>query len=677
MDFFEHQAAARRKTGLLGVLFGLAVLGIVFGVYAAVRLVMRFGLSHSEELSGALPPDASFWDPQVFLPVAILVTLFITIASAAKTASLSGGGGAVARMLGGRAVARDTTDAAERRLLNVVDEMAIASGVPVPEVYVLEREEGINAFAAGHSPRDAAVAVTDGTLRLLNRDELQGVVAHEFSHILNGDMRLNVRLIGVVFGILALGIFGRILLQGGGRGRRGGGAIAIGGLMLMLIGYIGTFIGRLIQSAVSRQREYLADSAAVQFTRNPRGLAGALKKIGGHAYGSRIETPKADQARHLFFSPGRPFGLLEGLMQTHPPLIARIKRIDPSFDGNFPVIASDAGLAEDARDRAGAAGFGGTAMVAASGLANESAATIDPRDVVGQVGSPDGAHLVFSAALLESISADVREAVRVPHRAALAMLALLLDPDPANRERQQHALQPITPAAFLAELDEMRALLEGLPAQARLPLADLALPALKRLSPQETDRLIARARLLVMADQRVTLFEFCLQWLLAFRLVHTRRRPRVIAFSQPGAVRNEILALLAALAYAESAGAAENASALASESAGAQATIAAAWRAGLARWPEMARSMPALPSAAPSFDEVGQALHRLALASPEVKRLVIDACAHAALQDRSVTLGELELLRVISISLDCPLPPFLPEEPGPVAAASEAEANRG
>ncbi len=242
----------------------------------------------------------------------------------------------------------DSTDPDERRLLNVVEEMAIASGLPVPPVYLLENEPGINAFAAGHTPGDAVIAVTSGTLRRLSRDELQGVIGHEFSHILNGDMRLNIRLMGVLFGILVIGIVGWIIFRSSfgsptrcpddDDDRKGFNPIPLIGLALYVIGYVGVFFGNLIKAAVSRQREFLADASAVQFTRNPDGLAGALKKIGALAEGSQIQDPHAEEASHLFF--GKAVGGLDhffGLLASHPPLVERIRRIDPSFTGDFSI----------------------------------------------------------------------------------------------------------------------------------------------------------------------------------------------------------------------------------------------------------------------------------------------------------------------------------------------------
>ena len=602
MNFFEQQTRARRKSATLAVLFGIAVLGIVCAVYVAVRFAMQYAELHDgQEMRTA---DFVFWDSGVFVSVAVVVIVFIAVASAFKIASLRRGGSAVAEMLGGRLVARDTRDPAERRLLNVVDEMAIASGVPVPQVYLLEREGGINAFAAGHRPSDAAIAVTRGTLRLLDRDELQGVVGHEFSHVLNGDMRLNIQLIGIIFGILAIGIFGRILARSGGRGRRSGGAIALAGVFLILIGYIGTLVGRLIQAAVSRQREFLADSSAVQFTRNPLGIGGALKKIGGYALGSRIETPKADQARHIFFSPGRALGFFGGLLATHPPLLERIQRIDPSFDGRFPRIEARLSDEEAARwsrlDEAPAAGALGAAA-ATRESAQKTAAELgrDPSRILHQVGRLNDATLLASEALLSELSPAVREAGSSPERASFVMLALLLAGDERERERQWAALKPIMPPKDIALLAATYPLVGGLPRRSRLPLVDLALPALKQLPATEIDRFLGRVQMLIRVDESLTLFEFSLHWLLSWRLVRERRRPKLVAYSSLSHLRREVTTVLAALAYAEWRPREPGESGEAGAAAGPGA--AQAFRAGVERIPEIrGATVPPAASHAPS-----------------------------------------------------------------------------
>jgi Zn-dependent protease with chaperone function len=284
MNFFEHQEAARRNSRRLVVLFALAVIAIVIAVNVAATVLFQMfaapvGLRWQ---SGSLPNGFYFTNTVVVLGLIFGGTLL-------EMNRLKAGGVAVAQMVGAREVDTSTRDLLDRRLVNIVEEMAIASGVPMPRVFVMDAETSINAFAAGHSIDDAIVAVTRGTLTRLSRDELQGVIAHEFSHILNGDMRLNLRLIGVLYGLLIVALAGRFLLELGGRSRGGGdrssgSAIAVlvaAGLALWVLGYIGVFFGRLIKAGVSRQREFLADASAVQFTRNPDGIGGALRKIAG------------------------------------------------------------------------------------------------------------------------------------------------------------------------------------------------------------------------------------------------------------------------------------------------------------------------------------------------------------------------------------------------------------
>lgn len=343
MDFFGQQARARTKTTALVLYFVLAVIVIVAAVYAASLLILHFTQLPVD--AGAPAALASWrsiapWDPQLFGGV-VVGTLGVVLAGAAyKFLRLARGGSEVAEELGGRLLAADPTNADERRLRNVVEEMALAAGVPVPKIYVLDNDAGINAFAAGHSAADAAIGITRGGMSLLTRDELQGVIGHEFSHLLNGDMRLNIRIMGVLFGIVCLTVIGRVLLyaRGGGRGR---GPMVLLGVALLVIGALGVLFGRLIQAALSRQREMLADASAVQFTRNPAGLAGALRKIG--SVGARIDSPHAGEASHMFFENGLGKPAF-GWLATHPPLAERIRAIDPSWDGRFDTVDSAAGL---------------------------------------------------------------------------------------------------------------------------------------------------------------------------------------------------------------------------------------------------------------------------------------------------------------------------------------------
>ena len=340
MDFFGQQARARTKTTALVLYFVLAIGFIVAAVYAASLLILHFTEVPAD--AGAPVALASWrsiapWDPQLFGWV-VVGTLAVVLAGAAyKFLRLARGGSEVAEELGGRLLAAEPTDADERRLRNVVEEMALAAGVPVPKVYVLDRDSGINAFAAGHSAEDAAIGITRGGMTQLTRDELQGVIGHEFSHLLNGDMRLNIRIMGVLFGIVCLTVIGRVLLYSRGGGSRGRAPMVLLGVALLVIGALGVLFGRLIQAALSRQREMLADASAVQFTRNPAGLAGALRKIG--SVGARIDSPHAGEASHMFFENGLGKPVF-GWLATHPSLAERIRAIDPAWDGRFDAVGT-------------------------------------------------------------------------------------------------------------------------------------------------------------------------------------------------------------------------------------------------------------------------------------------------------------------------------------------------
>ncbi|MBS0571612.1 MAG: M48 family metallopeptidase, partial [Proteobacteria bacterium] len=325
MNFFAQQERARAHTQRMLVLFVLAVACIVAALDAV--LYLAFGASGH----GAHPGFGAvmFWN-------SVLVVGIIGGCSMYKITALRGGGGVVARQLGATFVEADTTNFAHKRLRNVVEEIAIASGVPVPEIYVLEGETAINAFAAGYTPADAAVTVTQGCLDKLKREELQGVIAHEFSHVLNGDMRLNIRLMGVLFGILVIGIIGRKIAANTGRSRDSGYAVLIG-IAILAIGYIGVFFGRLIKAGISRQREYLADASAVQFTRQTNGICGALKKIGALPAGSKLDSGETEEVAHMLFGDGVGYS---ALFATHPPLVSRIKVMEPQFDpAEFDAIA--------------------------------------------------------------------------------------------------------------------------------------------------------------------------------------------------------------------------------------------------------------------------------------------------------------------------------------------------
>ncbi len=637
MNFFEHQAQARRSSGRLLLLFALAVIAIVLVVAV---LVLWFSGNTTLAL----------WT----VPVTVAV---IGLASLHRVSTLRGGGEVVAAQMGGVEVPADTVDPALRRLRNVVEEIAIASGVPMPRLYVLEQEPGINAFAAGYSPADAAIAVTRGTLVRLNRDELQGVIAHEFSHILNGDMRLNIRLMGVLFGILMISVIGRRVLMhmgGGVRGRSGRTlgpvfALLIAGLAAMAIGSIGVMFGRLIKAAVSRQREVLADASAVQFTRQTQGLAGALKKIGGLPDGSRLaDRAGAEEVSHMLFGEGMGFSRW---FATHPPLLERIQRLEPSFS---------AVQLKQLRGRWAASPPDGMAEDVASGLVQGNAAAppplpadnerirVDPAQVAAQVATPGDDDYRQALQLAGSLPDALRALARDRDAAPYLLLALLRDTDPQVAARQQAQVRAQLGEAAAACMDALAdGPVHGLHAALRLPLATLAFPALRAQPRPWLGDFLRCVDALAHADGRISLFEYCLSRLLQVQVQAALDPSRHLHFGRrkTSGVRAEFATLLAVVAWAGNPG----------DEAGARR----AYLAGLQR------ILPRdhLPYAPPAngvlaMDAVWAPLDAL---DPLAKQLLVESVAATVSHDQRVSVAEAELLRTICAALHCPLPALLQE----------------
>ena len=645
MDFFEQQAQARTRTGWLVALFAVAVVLIVVVVYLAAIVALRSPQAVQAGIA------FSWWDPSLLLIVAAGVGLIVGVASGVRTLSLRQGGPAIAEMLGGRSVPPNTDDPDERRLRNVVEEMALASGVPVPVVYVLPGEPAINAFAAGYNMDDAVVAVTDGALRSLTRDELQGVVAHEFSHLLNKDSRINIRLTGLLFGILALGVAGRLLLRGAahsGGGKKNQGAVVVlaVGLALLITGYLGVLFGRIIRAAVSRQREMLADASAVQFTRNPAGLASALKKIA--AGGSTIQNASGEEVSHFFFANAMSHNFLTSLWATHPPIEERIRRLDPSFDESYE--GSPAALVAKGRAEMHArAALNGTAegpaaiRAAVSPLAAEpppDATEAPPVTSETVEAVADGPGPEVGAVVLAEIPDALHEAVSTSFGAVATLYALMLDPDESVRAQQLDVLEEDLVAPLFAEVVRMMPDVEELATDARLPLADVAAPALRQLSPAQAERFSEVIGHLARIDGQLSIFEFALETILQHRLAHalgtTPKRRNV----ELDAVLAEAITLLSALAHVGTP---------------TTAKMQAAFRAGLAA---LTRA-DYRPVASTSKDLSG-VLDRIGEAKDEVRAQVVEACVRTVLHDRTVTREEGHLLRAIAIALDAPLPSFLP-----------------
>ena len=537
--------------------------------------------------------------------------------------------------------------------------MSIAAGLPVPAVYVLDEEPGINAFAAGLTTSDAVVCVTRGTLAKLTRDELQGVIGHEFSHILNGDMRLNLRLTAIIFGILVLGLAGRGILWSlrGSRvsssrdGKNSGGVLvaigAVGGALLVL-GYVGYFFGRLIQAAVSRQREFLADASAVQFTRNPGGIAGALKKIGGYALGSDVLGGGTAQLNHFFFAQGfrSNFG---GAWATHPPLAERIRAIDPRWDGE---MFDPPEVVDVERENFLEAGFAPT-LPSRFGPLKPPPRRVPfrPAAVIASVGTLTEAHFADAQKLLAALPGPLRDAARDPARAPALVCALLLSDDPTQRENQlalvaQHAGAETTvalTALLQSTIDNLKSKIQNL-SDSRLPLLQLALPALRTLDAAALDRFLATLDELVHADGVVTPFEFALQKMLA-RQLRLARTPDAASgdIQSFAALSGEIVVVLSALARA---GARD------------ESTATAAFTAGTAQLKFIESSLTLLAPTACGLARLDPALDKLATASPVIKQRLLVAAAQTIGADNTITNTEGELFRALAAALDLPVPPL-------------------
>ena len=652
MDFFERQDQARRNTKLLVVYFILGVALLIVAVYAALLGIFT-GVASRQHHVYAEQAQMVLWNPQLFLWAAIGTLAVIGMGSGFKTLELAQGGSTVATMLGGRLVDPTTSDPDERKLRNVVEEMAIAAGMPVPQIYLLPDEHGINAFAAGHSTSDAVVAVTAGTLKLLTRDELQGVIGHEFSHILNGDMRLNLRLMGVIFGILCLAIIGRVLLNTRIRSGKDKNPLPLLGLVLFIIGWIGVLFGRLIQAAVSRQREMLADASAVQFTRNPAGLAGALKKIGGLSFGSKLETVHAEEASHMFFGNGMGESFLH-LMDTHPPLGERIRAIDPSFDGVFlPVAFADADrvpprVSPPPQRSPIPFPFPGLprAQAGMAGLAPVMAT----QTMMTSAGTPTSAHLRYVEGLRVSLPASLQTAAREGLGASTLVYALLLSDDDATRAQQLDELAAETSDAVRDETLRVLPEVQPVATHAKLPLVDLAIPGLRHLSPAQFQQFRTAVQKLVESDGEIDLFEYVLQKVVLRHLepYFVQARKPAIQYYALKPLASDCAIVLSALAYI---GQAE------------PEKIEFAFQQGAQPLSYAAQVQLRLVTAAEcDLEQVDAALNRLCQAVPQIKKNVLNACAQTVASDGVIQELEAELLRAIADTLDCPIPPIIPTQ---------------
>jgi Zn-dependent protease with chaperone function len=635
MNFFESQQHARSNTTRLVVLFALAVLCLI--VLTNLLVAVSFGFFAPEKYNSLTAVQAwqSAFDWQTFMLISVAVISIVALSSLYKIAALSGGGASVAEMMDAELLVYGSGDLNKQKILNVVEEMAIASGTPVPAVYLIN-EDGINAFAAGYKTGDAIIGITRGAIETLSREQLQGVIAHEFSHIFNGDMRLNIRLIGILHGILVIGMIGYFIMRSTRYGRvrssknNAAGGIILLGIGLVVIGYSGTFFGNLIKAAVSRQREYLADASAVQFTRNPDGIAGALKRIGGSSAGSLLANPHAAEISHTFFSQGIST-FMNALFATHPPLEKRIRAIQPDWDGQFDSSsAKDKPASQETR---------------ASRPAHKDrvAAAMTTAAVLDQIGNPQAAHLQHAHNLLAELPSVIKQAAHEPHGARALIYALLLSPDAGLREQQLVYLGTHADPGVYAECKKLQRWMAALNADKRLPLIDICIPTLRQLSQKQYTLFKSNLDALIQMDAKISLFEWSLQKILkhhllpAFEKTGNSRAHLVISQTKPEC--ELVLSFLVHACQQENMTPGE-------VFALAENTL------GLNRLRLHERT-------ALNLDELDAAIDRLNQLKPLQKPALLKACATAISADSVITASEHELLRAIADSLDCPMPPLL------------------
>jgi Zn-dependent protease with chaperone function len=604
MHFFEQQDSSRKKTAWLLAFFAFGLVGIVLSLNLALALVLWYFYDK---------PLQKLWQPELFLAVTLGASVVIILGTLIKIFRLRQGGSYIAERLGGKAISRLTQDPKEKVLINVVEEISLSSGVPMPAVYVLEREKGINAFAAGYSPDDAAVAVTRGCLEQLNRDELQGVIGHEFSHILNGDMHLNIKLMGVLGGIVLLSTIGQHLLEWSSRisyrsSDNKKNLLPLIGLALIVVGYVGLLFGRIIKSAISRQREFLADASAVQFTRNPQGIASALKKIGGFSEGSAIRSPLAEEASHMFFSDA----LKVDFFASHPPLAERIHRIEPSFRSPKTKTTSSTTAASSA------------AMGFSSGNQN-----IQTSEVTAAAAAPSPAFIVP-----ESLQADLK----TPYGTTLTVLSLLLPADPSQRQEQiervvqRHLIKRTTARSDLLHSYKNT---QQLAPEHRLSLLDLAEPAFAAMSARQKAGLLEAVQTLITYRKKISLFAFFLQKILESKL----NPPQIVA--KPIQNIKEFLPdawlLLSLLSHA-----------------GKRNPQAAFQKARAILDTNSTAAL--VPQANISFAALDAAFNLLKSLAPPLQEQFMTACLACIAQENTLNKGEIDFLRVLSHTLNRPLP---------------------
>ena len=640
MNFYEHQAQARKRTTLLVVFFALAVLMIVLALNAVAYAAMvgASGSTGNEPLSPMAWLEQPYW-----LWISGAVVALIAGSSLFTLLRLRGGGQALAAMVGAREIDLSSKDAQERQLINIVEEMSIASGTPMPVLYVLDDEPGINAFVAGTRPSETVMVVTRGALDSFTRDEMQGVVAHEYSHIFNNDMRINIRLMGVLAGILVIGQIGRVMLRSGAhsRSKNSGQAMAVG-LAVLAIGYIGLFFGALIKAAISRQREFLADASAVQFTRNPDGISGALRRIQQHVEGTQLRNSHSEDLSHFCFGESVSY-FFGGLMSTHPPLEKRIRAIDPRAGHEAGMRPGSGNLASQGEADGLRNATPGITPAVAAGFASENVrgAPVTPAHVAASVGTVSAAQLAFARELESGIEQNFPQ-IHTPAGAQQILCAMLLEASAEKADADIRRMIDAYDAEITSGLDATCEALRTLPPDGRFGLLNIVMSVLKRLARERKPELLMLVKQIVHADGEYSLYEFCVLTILLDHLRIEAATPPPVTITLFASAHKSLGLVLSILADSGT-----------PDAVAADAAFAAA-RDILAE--------PTLQKLVPQdqmHSDLVNALDELAGLSPILKQDFIRACAACVIHDGVIAPGEGEVLQVIALKLDCPMPPLL------------------
>ncbi len=645
MDFFEHQDLARKNSKRFVLLFALTT-GLICASIGGLSFLIALLANESQE--------RPIYNPLIVTAAGAIITgLIIGCGSLYRIIQLKGGGSAVARSMGGMLIDSSTVDPNERRVLNVVEEMAIASGVPVPPVYMMSNEHRINAFAAGYAPGDAVIGVTRGCVEGLNRDELQGVMAHEFSHILNGDMKLNIRMIGMLNGIVLISLIGHTLINAAtmttGHSRKGSQAtiaMLVNGVILIAVGSIGALSARMIQAAVSRQREFLADASAVQFTRNPDGIANALRRIGGTPGRARVRHPRAQEVGHMFFGEGLSNrSMLSASLASHPPLNKRIKRVLPSWDGTMlePLLVAEkpeAAVKPDPRERLEKV-LGGLGAEA-----NSSSGVGQLLPLLALSGMMMPEHIEHAQSMIEQIPEQLRDAAHEAYSGRAVVYALLLDrKDVQIHEAQIQHLKAHGESGIAALVEKFSSSASTLKPELRLPLLDMTLGSLAQLSDKQhlTFRKVVDA--MIKMDKSIDLFEWVTMNTLERHLDERfgLAKPIPVQYYNLKKLGRQVSVLLSMLAYA-----------------GADDEYAASEALLMGESAVQGIGVELLSQEEAHMRSLDDALKVLAQCAPRVKKQLLQACAIVVGADHEITTTEAELLRAVADSLGVPTPPLLP-----------------